>query len=159
MKRLLISFTAILLLLSACEKSCLEKRPKNVKPIDWENYNDVYTVYWNYRTLCSEIKTEDLGREIMLTGWVRLPLHNGEDYFSLVSDVAEAGEYPGPVPTPNISIAMYSDSIRYYLASCDLTKKCFIKGRLDISCHDLSGICESKAYPHLLNVGNIYFEE
>ena len=33
---------------SSCQKSCIKDRPKNVKPIDWNNYNDVSTVFWNY---------------------------------------------------------------------------------------------------------------
>jgi hypothetical protein len=51
--------TAILLLFTTCEKNCIGKRPKDVKPIDWENYNDVHTVYWNYVSLYSERKQED----------------------------------------------------------------------------------------------------
>ena len=157
---MILCISAMLLLFAGCKNKCEIDYPKNIKPIDWENYNDVYTVYWNYHTLCSEIKVEDADKEIMLSGWVRLPLYNRENYFNLVADVAQAGEYPGPAPTLHISIAMYEDSIRYYLDTCDITRKCFIKGRLDFDCYHMSGVCDSKAYPtvHLLSVKNIYFE-
>jgi hypothetical protein len=68
MRKLILSFTAVFLLFVACNKNCKIKYPKDVKPIDWENYNDVYTVYWNMVHCCSE--TIDLQNEtIKISGW------------------------------------------------------------------------------------------
>jgi ABC-type oligopeptide transport system substrate-binding subunit len=64
---LILSFAAVLF--AACEKNCIGKRSKDVKPIDWENYNDVSTVYWNYVSLYSERKQEDEGKTIKISGW------------------------------------------------------------------------------------------
>jgi len=41
MKRIILCFTAILLLFTDCNKDCIIKHPKDVKSIDWENYNDI----------------------------------------------------------------------------------------------------------------------
>ena len=78
MKRIILYLTALLLVFFACEKSCLEKKPKDVKPIDWENYNDVYTAFWNTYSACSESKNAK--REIMVYGWAK---HKG-NMFTLV---------------------------------------------------------------------------
>ena len=54
---LILSLAAVLF--AACGKFCLEKCPKDIKPIDWENYNSVYDVFYNYYRLCSEQRYED----------------------------------------------------------------------------------------------------
>ena len=42
----------IVFFLSCKSDFCEIKKPKDIKPIDWENYNDVYTVYWNFISDC-----------------------------------------------------------------------------------------------------------
>ena len=69
MKRIILCLTAIVLLFTACDKGCNIARPKDVKPIDWENYNDVYDVYWNLLKFCSEPSNDD-GRYIKISGWI-----------------------------------------------------------------------------------------
>ena len=67
--KLLILCGVVLLCFSCKEQRCGEiKKPKNLKAIDWENYNDVHTVYWNYFGYCSdrEANTEDI---VSVYGW------------------------------------------------------------------------------------------
>ena len=63
---------AVTLLAFSCKPSCDLDKPKDVKPVDWENYNDVYTVYWNFVAkafgCCSE--TEFAGKTIKVFGWI-----------------------------------------------------------------------------------------
>lgn len=68
MKKLILCFTIIVFVFVACNKECQIKYPKNLKSIDWENYNDVYTVYWNTVHLCFE--TVNLQSDtIKISGW------------------------------------------------------------------------------------------
>ena len=58
---IVLRFTIVLLLFAGCDKNCKIKYPKDLKPIDWENYNDVYDVIWNY----TDIKeSSDMGKTI-----------------------------------------------------------------------------------------------
>jgi hypothetical protein len=75
-----IIFLVVLFAISSCEKpengnpNCGHHfewvRPHNLKPIDWENYNDVFTIYRTYqgRCGCEEHLFRDTGRNIRITG-------------------------------------------------------------------------------------------
>ena len=154
MKRIVLCLTALLLLFASCNKECKIKYPKGVKPIDWENYNDVYTVYWNTIHLSSEpiVLQSDT---IKITGWVRLPMHNMESYFNLVDDVSQLWDLSRPVSGPNIIVRMQPGSLREYLDTSDLTRQCFIEGVLSFVDVPLKGCKET---PVILNVNDIYFK-
>ena len=155
MKQIILYFTALLLLFVACDKECKIDRPKDVKPIDWENYNDVYTVYWNLVHLSSEpINLQS--DTIKITGWVRLPLYSMEGYFNLVENVSQAGKIPGSVSNPNI-IVICPNSIREYLDTCDLTRQCFIEGLLIFEEAPLKG-CKKVPKIVITNVNDIYLK-
>jgi len=49
----LAACAAIAFGLNACKNKCA-KVPKDLKPIDCENYNDVKTVYWNFYRFCGK---------------------------------------------------------------------------------------------------------
>ena len=160
MKRGILCLAAILLLSVACEKQCLTQRPKDVKPIDWGDYNDVYTVYWNYHTLCSETKEEDRGKEIMIYGWMQ----PGWDGVSVSASMFALKDDRNDIILASIDIktvvnSLEYDSIQTKLNSCDLAKKCFIKGRLDFHCLHIQGWSKAVAGIYLENVNDIYFEE
>lgn len=152
---LLIScLTAILLLFAACDKFCMEKRPKDVKPIDWENYNSVHTVFWNYHSTCENVKHEN--KEIMAFGWI---YSNGDGFFVL-TDVTNYTPYeiPHVIIRPDYKV---SNGNEFYakLATCDLTKKCFIKEKLMLCCTETMLAC-SKSTPAIVfsNIDDVYFE-
>ena len=155
MKKLSMCFTAILLLLSACEKDCKINYPKNLKPIDWENYNDVYTVYWNYKSDCQEIR-KDENKDIMVSGWI----HNFNGFSRLDF---ELGDTPDENHTPCILITTSVGDVPYEglevilkLDTCDLSKKCFIKGKLLF----YQPFSDGMSYPAIYfnDANNIYFE-
>jgi hypothetical protein len=131
MKKMTLCFMAMLLLFAACEKGCIRKCPKDVKPIDWNNYNDVYTVDGNYCSLYSERKQEDEGKIIKISGWKVL----SADLFALSDDFNYAmyNHISGYATPPIVHIRGYlGPGLQVMLDTSDLTKKCFIKGKLSL---------------------------
>jgi len=159
MKRVLLFLFVILLLFTSCEKACYPKHPKDLKPIDWENYNDVYTVYWNFSYPYSELNKIPLGEEIMICGWIYHPIHSevSAKSFILLNDSTKIFSGHQNI---QISVANYSGSsqLQRLFDTCDLTRKCFVKGKLDFSLID-AGICHN-VYPEvvLLDTNKVYFE-
>jgi hypothetical protein len=151
---IILCLTAILLLFAACDKTCGIKSPKDVKPIDWENYNSVYDVFYNYYRLCSEQRYEDSEKTIMVSGWLyrlwggyfilrNIPNHTNED-----------SEFP------SIQLLIYGIEKEFIakIDTCDLTKKCFVKGELIFGCAE-AGLCSTSAPLIIIkSVDDIYFE-
>jgi len=159
MKRIILCLTAILLLFSACEKACLEKKPRKVKPIDWENYNDVYTAFWNTYSVISE-SGKMRGREIMVYGWVQLEY--SEYKFMLVTDTYDSDKSLRLVGKPHFDVYFRGSGmalIREKLDTCDLTKKCYVKGKLDFDIIKV-GLCGGIAVPEIIieDIDDFYFE-
>jgi len=155
MKRIILCLTAILLLFVACQKSCIPKRPKNLKSIDWENYNDVYTVVWNYKNECRGTE-KDEDKDIMVYGWI----HNFNGISTPQFDLCNNTD----VKTPRIMITTFHDSpnegleILSKLDTCDLSKKCFIIGKLFFYQESNNDCCWVYPIIFLNSANNIYFE-
>ena len=171
MKRIILCLTALLLLFAACEKGCKIKYPKDVKPIDWENYNAVYDVFWNYITLCKEANEEDYGKDIMVCGWVfqgieKNPFYNISRAFAIISDEEDIffGNFStngtGFYVHPNYGDSNQNliDSLKIKFDTTDITKKCFIKGKLSFDCLHTEKC--SRAVPEIIleDINNINFE-
>ena len=169
MKKVILSFAVLLLLFANCDKNCKKEnckedepckidRPKDVKPIDWENYNDVYTVFWN--TVHSRYESINLQNDtIKISGW-----HAGSyDLFHLCDDPDAANPNLGFVPT-NIIILVYGKHPELYtvfqnmLDTCDLTKKCFVKGKLVFEAVDGSMCGRTVPYLEVYDINDIYFK-
>jgi len=152
---MIVCLAAILLLFAACDKNCNTKPPKDVKPIDWENYNDVYTVYWNYVSLYSKRKQEDEGKIIKISGWKAWSY----DAFSLCDDAKYADRNLGYTAAfPHIDIKFYCPEVHTMLDTCDLTKKCFVKGKLSFHERE-AGLC-NKVIPVIIvtDINDVYFK-
>ena len=156
MKRIILCFAAILLLFAACKKNCLQKHPKDVKPIDWENYNDVYTVFWNCYGYCDDY-IMNYHENIMVSGWISQPTHGNisAHHFILVNNQGDRSE-----TFPNIPVKSYalSDELQAMFDTCDLTKKCFIKGKLQSDHIKMGLCCEKTAQIGITDITDIYFE-
>ena len=166
MKRIILCFTAIILLFTNCNNECKNgdcneeypckiDRPQNLKPIDWENYNDVHTVYWNTVHYCGEPNNIQ-GDTIMISGWRPWSY----DFFYLCDEAKYADNSLGyTAAKPIVRIVCYLPEFSEKLDTCDLTKKCFIKGKLmgesfsDMNCNWIEPIIE------ITDINNIYFEE
>jgi len=155
----LTTFAAILLTLAgltSCidkEKNpilCIMERPKDLKPIDWENYNDVYTVYWTYhgreiREKEMETLLKDTANTIKVHGWVHrirqsispYSVHNFMEVVLIGNEIADDGNY-SYFEYPYVEFTVVGDLEVMFLlleklTSADLTKKCFIRGKLCLS--------------------------
>ena len=152
-----------LFLLVACKKQCAINYPKDIKPIDWENYNDVYTVYWNYRTEGSVTNKkigQDRGKDIMIYGWVCFGDFSNIHLFGLRESSNSGITCAVGAATIQIdSINYLHEQVRTKLDTSDRTKKCFIKGKLDfVEAPDMH--C-NWIVPKVVitNINDIYFEE
>jgi len=148
MKKIILCLTAVLLLFIACEKI-----PKDIKPIDWENYNDVYTVYWNCYSSCKKIKSEYEGEIIKISGWKI----QSRDGFALGDDAKCAENLFVPSPFEVVYIE-FSPGISAFLDTCDLTKKCFIKGKIKLVRDETRTNCFVRPIIEVSHINYIYFE-
>ena len=141
MKKIILIFAAIVVLFTACDKGCKIKRPKDVKPIDWENYNEVYDVVRNY----TDTKvSSDMGKTIKICGWI---FQGPEGYYQLdptnfrlcdnEKNIFDHNPYENgtaiyvKVPYhPDINYESFIDSLNIKFATVDITKKCYITGTL-----------------------------
>ena len=159
---MILCIAAIILLFATCDNPCKIKYLKDVKPIDWENYNDVYTVYWNYVHVSGSKQAHNMrmdeGKEIMIYGWVTSQHANSIPLFDLSESPNGGIHCPVaialPAQDPYILV-----NLRTKLDTCDLTKKCFIKGKLK-SGELFNGnyFCKGQAYIMIEYFDNVYFE-
>jgi hypothetical protein len=112
--------------------------PTDMKPIDWEDYNDVYTTYWYFTAdgsgpwgqfqpfkISGRVPQMDLSALEGRVGCFYLYdyYHNDEPY------IEEAGRRLIRIPV-SISDSAVADSLYHKFVTADLTKKCYIRGRL-----------------------------
>ena len=146
---LMILCVAVFLLFTACEKI-----PKDVKPIDWENYNDVYTVYWNCYSSCKKIKSEYKGERIKISGWKI----QSRDGFALGDDAKCAENLFVSSPFEVVYIDLCFSDAYAFLDTCDLTKKCFITGILRLVEDESRSHCFVRPVVEVTHISYIYFE-
>ena len=157
----------------SCKPDWEIKFPKGVQPIDWENYNDVYTVYWNFLKNCSEPWSNELGKDIKVCGWIFQSSDGGFSpvntiyYFCLINKEENIfADYPDDGTGVVISVVIgrsdedkaFIDSLKNKFATSDITKKCYIKGKL--SFETSSDLRSCYKYPQIVisNADDIYFE-
>ena len=176
MKRIILCFTAIILLFTNCnnecknwdciENPCKIDYPKDVRPIDWENYNDVYTVYWNNFSYCEDAEVIGrTGKQIKVFGWIHNAFGDSEirlDFFSLINDYSEINA-PNGSNTTTVYVGCFdveeSERIKKkFENNTDFSKKCFVQGELLISCLETSGCSKTAVRIVIENADDIYFE-
>jgi len=155
MKRIILHLATILLLFAACDKNCLnlKEKPKNLKPIDWENYNDVNTVYWNLYSFEGEMVP--VHTEIMVYGWVHYQDGISARGFTLVDDPNIILDTHG---RPKIDVENGFVELQAMFDTNYLTKRCFVKGKLFYSgiTYGFCNIIEPGIY--VTDINDIYFE-
>ena len=153
MRKLVALFSVLLLLFASCNKSCKIKYPKNLKQIDWENYNDVHTVYWNLVHCCSE--TINLQSDtIMISGW------KPSNFTTLsLCDYPNTYYGDGTIKTL-VHITCYLPEFKEKLDTSDLTKKCYIKGKILLQQGESYSKKDCKVVPKIkiTNINDIYFK-
>ncbi|MDR1180548.1 MAG: hypothetical protein LBL13_01015 [Bacteroidales bacterium] len=157
MKQIILYTLTGMLIFTACGKKCIPKPPKDLKTVDWVNYNDVYTVYWNYTSSYEKTKPHNTGKIIKVSGWKVASF----DLFYLCDNAKYAEENSrreGNTTLPMVGIDCSFPGFQAMLDTCDLTKKCFVKGELALT--DIgAGVCR-KVIPviHVMEINDIYFE-
>jgi len=148
----------------SCKENCDINRPKNLKPIDWENYNDPYTVYWNGLKNCSEPGFDD-GTKIKVSGWIRqcanvqIPIN--PDLFALTEEkyMSECNGAKGTILHVRPYYSDFLDSLKIIL-NTNLEKKCYINGILSYnSLYDMGPCCHVTPEIIIYSVDDIKFEE
>jgi len=171
-----LAICCIILFAFSCTSKCeidIEK-PNDVMPIDWDNYNDVYTVFWNYlKNDCSGsgYPTGDMikiygiidsnNTSVSNSGFVLKDEHEHE-YNDVFDHLYRFGGYSAPLVA--VSVFCSSSELQKMLASSELTRRCYIKGEIstriltydkrprpDKCCFSVLGI-------YLRNIDDIYFE-
>ena len=154
---LLLAGFALFFATAGCDKCPDVKIPKNLSPIDWEEYNDVYTVYWNGQKKGWALN----GKTVKITGWLYNPDHVEvtatviSDYFRLAGRPND-GYYSKKVQLAPGSVDII-EPLTIKLANSDLTKKCYITGiiwieTITIDCFPIV-TCVA-----ITDIDNIYFE-
>jgi len=174
------ALSAVLLILAITSVSCEDReqecpckvqmalvRPENLPPIDWQNYNSVYTVFQVYHRLMewNPWMFEDEGRSIKAYGWLD-PIDWRFQYRSFYlrqKSALQDGDLPRlPVVIGNLDVISF---LMTKISVVDLTRKVFVRGtlvlpgRLVISvappyCGGTLIVPEIRIY----NVDDIYFE-
>ena len=130
------------------------ERPENIKPIDWKNYNDVYTVYWTYheRCCCQKWVFDDLEKYIKISGW----LYRGKKeevldglswpgWFYLIDNYDESNTFAenlgtvGPFVTFMVKERHLVEALREKFATSDITSKWHIRGKTQAIQNGLHG--------------------
>ena len=143
-----------------CGKYVTQK-PANVKPIDTENYNDVYTVYWNYFDNATNPYSL---REVLMCGYVVV---YGMDksgnllwYPMLTDDSIKAINYVDMHITK--VYFSWSNTISDQINSIvntSIPNKCYIRGFVELEYTQFNN-CETHYIPKLVivNAEDIYFK-
>jgi hypothetical protein len=134
----LILISLFSLVFNSCGK-CNFKKPKGIKPIDWENYNDVYTVYWNYSESGDMSMNQGFtGDTIKVYGWIFQGNHGetiNPGMFMLIENEKNIFD---PNPWIEKRTGFYIETfdkelinaLKVKFSETDITKKCYIIGSL-----------------------------
>jgi len=172
-KKVILYLTALLLLSVSCKPNCEPKIPKGVKPIDWENYNDVYTVKWNFTKECTNTNN-DTGRDIKVFGWIfqgtedsyppvdpeMFPLiDKKENIFAINCSVGTSFYIRTGYFENHEDYINLIDSLKIKFATSDITKKCYVSGKLSGESFADNKCCWTDPVIIIDSVDDIYFEE
>jgi len=182
------AFSAVVLMLAgglflftACERNCDTSitKPNDLLPIDWDGYNDVFTVWWNFRSN-DGVPHEYLaqGKTIKLYGklggyrWHFSSHLGGNDmiYFDLIDeqerDFFDPGWVSGNPYAINVHFQIHPDSLidkdellEQLSIWASLTKRLYIRGSLTTGAGGPHW-CPCNIFPIIIlnSLDDIYFE-
>jgi hypothetical protein len=159
MKKVILFLLTAILIVTSCSKVCKITRPKDLNPIDWNNYNDVYTVTHHSRQLCSDKdKLKELeGRKIKVAGWIVRDIDRHLMYINDNPNSSRDEEYL------SIRFLFDSDSVvnifNAKMDTSDFSKKCYFAGTLFLPCMIEKYRCsETIGFIDINNPDDVYFE-
>jgi len=166
----------IVSLLAVCFSSCRKKcdieveRPRDIKPIKWDDYNDAYHVFWNiFAPKCNQKTGYKTGKTIKVSGMLVLDSIRSYPSYLLKSEYEYEHNdiydymskiYKYPIPSVKLSIFI-GEEFQKKIDSADLTKKCYIKGELatgGVEAMENDICCFTVPHIFLYTIEDIYFE-
>ena len=165
MKYLIFLTTISLIFLASCKEKedckCNETKPlHNPFPIDWENYNDPYTIHWNFRTNdCST--AEYTGKPIKIEGWILQPggvLQEIDPNHFYIVNAPNMIWSTCPAITIDAATPEVAELLKVKFKNSDLSLKCYITGKLIIQVVIEKACCYTFPVIEITNTDNIIFE-
>lgn len=142
--------------IGGCAETCYDiEKPANLKPIDWNGWNDAYTVYYNFHDNIEDACYDHDGDTIMCYGHVPEYWYNSP-YGDFRLEVI------GCLNNLEIQFNLHGneiDSLHYMLNNSSHSDTCFVKGVLKLD--DLDRECCIEVIP-LITVNQIedfYFKQ
>lgn len=149
--KLIIVLLAILSLFCSCKHKCHEVvKPSNLKPIDWNGWNDAYTVAYTFYDNKEKACYDYDGDTILCYGHIAKYLY--DDYSSIKPDniYLEAGMRGQGVGVSFSFIydqnSSERDSLINLLNSSNYSDTCFVKGVFKLSYHHIRTALKSCEY-------------
>ncbi|MDR2911050.1 MAG: hypothetical protein LBV47_06775 [Bacteroidales bacterium] len=176
----ILLLSGVILFTFSCKPNCDINIPKGVNPIDWRNNNDVYTVYWNCIKDCSEVNEIEICgcyeslKNIKISGWINqasvvlydTPVDPCD--FTIMDMKEYIFEWNGAVGcripvkisscSDNYNYDSIADSLRMKFDTTDITKKCYISGKLRYNTMPTNYCCRTGASIEIYSADDIYFE-
>lgn len=151
-KMTILTLTGILL--CACAVCIRVKKPKDVKPIDWENYNSVYDVFWNFYLCSDDVEDWGMRESIKIYGWLHNEIDSilGRHYISRSAQPGETGLYANIIPKDEVE----KQALDSLLRDIDYPKQCHIQGFLILNDHSVE-----RSFPEIIieRAEDIHFDE
>jgi hypothetical protein len=174
MKTIKIFLVIVALFVCSCKRNCSIKPYSNLKPIDWENYNEPRVVTGNY----SSASCKDMGYvgNIKVSGWLFQGsiynddkpkpidpslfalINNKEDIFQPNFQTKGGGIYIHPDGDTWDEYTGLVEALRTKFANVDLTKKCYIKGEIFLATRETNHCCYVSPQIIIKSIDDIYFE-
>lgn len=163
MKAKLSLLLMVVTMLCSCKHKCYDiVKPSNLKPIDWNGWNDAYTVFYTYYDNYDDACHDHDGDTIKCYGHIAKYLY--EDYSSLRSDdiFLEANDRRQQAVGVGFMLQNSSemDSLKSLLKSSSHSDTCFVKGTLDLWGWSGPHHCNT-VYPYITvhNIEDFYFKQ
>jgi hypothetical protein len=155
LNKLLLCLTLFsLLMLTSCLNFCKHiERPEDLCPIDWEDYNDVKTVYWNCTNFCSDDDHLE-GKIVEVCGWKVWGRDELCDDSTFVLESSKPDAY-----SPKLRIFVYG--LSDLSVNFDVTRKCFVTGQLYLPCQDEVSLIGKNCSRNIVTIlaDSVYFEK
>lgn len=142
----LILIVLAALSISSCDTTCKPiAKPKNLQPINWGNFNDAYTVFWNVVRTEDDAPGDSEGRKIKVFGWI----HADYDLLYLTDNFDYATNHFPAGESRTVLIEIMGVSKK------NTKKKCYVEGT--VSAQPVGpGVCQMSV---TIVPDTIYFEE
>ncbi|MDO9154870.1 MAG: hypothetical protein Q7U47_14380 [Paludibacter sp.] len=134
------------------------KKPNDLKPINWKEYNDVNTVYWNLFDRCKDVNWGLEGDSVKIFGFIV------QFKYQVIKVTGFSISDKVNVTSKDrwIDISCFEkktiNKLQLLFDSIDLTKKCYIKGILYFNEMPTQNCCSATPGILINEENDIYFE-